>query len=111
MKVREDHSSRHNAYVAAAAAPGPAHGCWRVSLHALSGSCQGTAGDCLMLPAQGERWELNQPSGAAGAGICYLVIPDEKEALRFWQHMLHNLGFNNSGGWKPGLPAYCSTCL
>lgn len=109
MKVSEDHFTGHNAYVAAAAL-GPAHGYWHFYLPALSGSCQSAIGNCLMPPAQGERWELNQPSRAGGAGLCYLVIPEVKEAS-FWQHVLHNLGFNNMSGWKAGFIAYCSTCF
>lgn len=101
MKVSEDHFTKHNASVAVAAL-GPAHGCWHFSLPTLSGSCQGAAGNCLMLPAQGERWELNQPSAAGGANVCYLVIPEMKEALHFWQHEVHNLEFNNTGDWKAG---------
>lgn len=95
MKVSANHFTKHNASVAAAA-PGPAHGCWHFSLPTLSGSCQGAAGNCLMPPAQGERWELNQPSAAGGASVCYLVIPERKEALHFWQHEARNLEFNNT---------------
>lgn len=82
MKVSENHFTGHNAYVAAVAL-GPAHGYWHFCLPALSGSCQSAIGNYFMPTAQGERWELNQPSRAGGAGLCYLVIPEVKEALHF----------------------------
>lgn len=101
MKVGEDHFTRHNASVAAAAL-GPAHGCWHFSLPTLSGSCQGAAGNCLVPPAQGERWELNQPSTEGRASVCHVVIPEMKKALNFWQHEVCNLGLNNPSDWKAG---------